>query len=462
METVLVIEDDDPLRQVLSSVLETAGFVVLQASSAEEAITTIESKPFDCILTDFKLGGMSGLELLAKVRESNPHVPVIVMTAFGSIDIAVEAMKLGANEFITKPFEPAALAPTLREVLKHRRILDREALHRGRKPKGFLTTSPACEKILAQAKHVARVDSSVLIQGESGTGKEVLARYIHEHSGRSGEPFIAVNCAAIPADLLESEFFGHEAGAFTGATQSRIGVLELASKGTVFLDEVGDMPALLQVKLLRALQEHEIRRVGGTKQIKVMPRIIAATNRCVEDAIETGEMRDDFYYRLAVVTFTLPPLRERKEDIMPLVRRSITHFSLLLGKGDVTLDSLAQEMLESYSWPGNIRELENVIERAVLMCDGDVRPEHLGIFVRLDLETLEEAIKTLPEIASQAVRKAEVEAIERALRMTGGNKSKAADFLGISYKTLLNKVREYSLAIPDHVDHDDIAESLES
>jgi transcriptional regulator with PAS, ATPase and Fis domain len=289
----------------------------------------------------------------------------------------------------------------------------------------------------------------VLIQGESGTGKEVLARYLHEHSERHAEPFVAVNCAAIPPDLLESEFFGHEAGAFTGATQSRIGVLELASKGTVFLDEVGDMPPHLQVKLLRALQEHEIRRVGGTKQIKVMPRVIAATNRNIEEAIETGQMRDDFYYRVAVVTFTLPPLRERKDDIMPLVNRSLAHFSMLLGKGDVKLDPLAQEMLESYSWPGNIRELENVIERAVLMCDGEVRPEHLGIFVRLDLDTLEEAIRTLPEIASQAVRKAEVQAIERALRMTGGNKSKAADFLGISYKTLLNKVKEYALSAPE-------------
>ena len=449
METVLVLEDDKPLRDVLCRVLETAGFLILESSSAEEALPLIETKQIDCILADFKLGGMSGIELLRRVRLSKPHIPCVIMTAFGSIDVAVEAMKSGANDFISKPFEPAGLAPMIREVLKHKRIVDRDALDRGKKPRGFLTVSPSCEKILDQARHVARVDSSVLIQGESGTGKEVLARYLHEHSERHAEPFVAVNCAAIPPDLLESEFFGHEAGAFTGATQSRIGVLELASKGTVFLDEVGDMPPHLQVKLLRALQEHEIRRVGGTKQIKVMPRVIAATNRNVEEAIETGQMRDDFYYRVAVVTFTLPPLRERKDDIMPLVNRSLAHFSMLLGKGDVKLDPLAQEMLESYSWPGNIRELENVIERAVLMCDGEVRPEHLGIFVRLDLDTLEEAIRTLPEIASQAVRKAEVQAIERALRMTGGNKSKAADFLGISYKTLLNKVKEYALSAPE-------------
>jgi transcriptional regulator with PAS, ATPase and Fis domain len=281
--------------------------------------------------------------------------------------------------------------------------------------------------------------------GESGTGKEVLARYLHDHSPRHDQPFIAVNCAAIPPDLLESEFFGHESGAFTGATQSRVGVLELASAGTVFLDEVGDMPPLLQVKLLRALQEHEIRRVGGNKQIRVNPRIIAATNRDVEAEISSGEMRDDFYYRLAVITFNLPPLRERKEDIMPLVERGMRHFAALMGKETLTIDPIAQDMLLAYAWPGNVRELENVVERAVLMCDNEIRAEHLGIYVRLDIAAIEESIKTLPEIASQAVRKAEVEAIERALHVTGGNKSKAADLLGVSYKTLLNKVRDYSI-----------------
>jgi DNA-binding NtrC family response regulator len=295
----------------------------------------------------------------------------------------------------------------------------------------------------------------VLILGESGTGKEVLARYLHEHSPRRDKPFIAVNCAAIPPDLLESEFFGHEEGAFTGATQCRVGVLELASAGTVFLDEVGDMPPLLQVKLLRALQEHEIRHVGGNKQIRVTPRIIAATNRDVEAEIASGEMRDDFYYRLAVVTFNLPPLRERKEDIMPLVERSMKHFAVMMGKENVSIDPVAKDMLMTYSWPGNVRELENVIERAVVMCDHEIRAEHLGIYVRLDLAAIEESIKTLPEIASQAVRRAEVEAIERALHVTGGNKSKAADILGVSYKTLLNKVKEYNISSADHHERKD-------
>jgi DNA-binding NtrC family response regulator len=224
----------------------------------------------------------------------------------------------------------------------------------------------------------------------------------------------------------------------------------------VFLDEVGDMPPLLQVKLLRALQEHEIRRVGGNKQIRVNPRVIAATNRDVEAEMLSGEMRDDFYYRLAVITFNLPPLRERKEDIMPFVERSVKHFAALMGKEGVAIDPVAQDMLLTYAWPGNVRELENVVERAVIMCDQEIRPEHLGIYVRLDIAAIEESIRTLPEIASQAVRQAEVEAIERALHITGGNKSKAAEILGVSYKTLLNKVKEYSIVCGEHHDHKDL------
>lgn len=455
METILVIEDDLSLREVLCTVLQTSGFSVLSAESAEESFPIFATERIDCVLADFKLPAMNGIELLRKVRETLPRVPYVLMTAFGSVAVAVEAMKSGATDYIAKPFEPAALAMMLRDVIKHNRIIDRDGAERSKKQRGFFTTSPSLEKILAQARHVARVDSSVLILGESGTGKEVLARYLHEHSPRSDKPFVAVNCAAIPPDLLESEFFGHEAGAFTGATQSRVGVLELASAGTVFLDEVGDMPPLLQVKLLRALQEHEIRHVGGNKQIRVTPRIIAATNRDVEAEMLSGEMRDDFYYRLAVVTFNLPPLRERKEDIMPLVERSIKHFAAMMGKENVSIDPVAQDMLMTYSWPGNVRELENVIERAVIMCDHEIRAEHLGIYVRLDLAAIEESIKTLPEIASQAVRKAEVEAIERALHVTGGNKSKAADILGVSYKTLLNKVKDYNIASADHHDHKD-------
>ncbi len=443
MDTILIVEDTEPLRQALHGVLEQQGYRVLSVPSAEEAIELLTSEQVSCVLADFKLTGMNGIDLVRKVRVDHPHLPFLIMTAFGSVDIAVEAMKCGASDFIAKPFEPMHLIPILREVIEHNRIVNRTITCKKRALHGVFTVSPAVEKILSQARQVARVDSPVLLLGESGTGKEVCARYIHEHSPRHDKPFIALNCGAIPSELLESEFFGHEHGAFTGATQSRVGVLELASEGTVFLDEVGEMSPLLQVKLLRALQEHEIRRVGGNRQIRVFPRVIAATNRSMEDAISSGAMREDFYFRIAVVTLKLPPLRQRKEDVRPMAERLLRHFGGQLGKENITFEPLALDVLESYAWPGNIRELENVLERAVLLAEDVVRAEDLGIRLSLDLNALDEATKTLPEITAAATRRAEIEAIERALTSTGGNKSRAAEILGISYKTLLNKVREY-------------------
>jgi DNA-binding NtrC family response regulator len=445
MDVILVVEDNESLRNVLCRVLVREGFSVLDAETAEAAQEILRSHSVSCVLSDFKLPQAHGLALLKSVREVHPNLPFIIMTAFGSIDIAVEAMKLGASDFINKPFDPESLAAMIRQVMKHNRILDRSFCRRKGAPHAILTNSPKVERILSHARQVAKVDTSVLLLGESGTGKEVVARYIHEHSARRDKPFIALNCGAIPAELLESEFFGHEAGAFTGATQTRPGVLESASDGTVFLDEVGEMPPLLQVKLLRALQEQEIRRVGGNAAMRVSPRMIAATNRSMEEALASGAMREDFYFRLAVVTLALPPLRERVEDIKPLMQRFINDFSVSMGREDLRICPLAVEILESYSWPGNIRELENVIERAVLLADDEIRPEHLGIQVRLDFKALEEATRTLPEIAAHAVQQAEIEAIARALRITNGNKSKAAQLLGVSYKTLLHKVREYKL-----------------
>lgn len=445
MDTILVVDDRPSLLEVLCVVLEREGFHAIGVSSAEDALNALTLHQFSCILADFKLPKLNGLDLVRRVRVDYPQLPFLLMTAYGSVDIAVEAMKSGASDFITKPFVPDILIPIVREVIQHNRIVNRTITSKKRALQGVFTTSPAVEKILAQARQVARVDTPVLLLGESGTGKEVCARYIHEHSPRHDKPFIALNCAAIPAELLESEFFGHEAGAFTGATQSRIGVLEMASEGSVFLDEVGEMPPLLQVKLLRALQEQEIRRVGGNKQIRVMPRIIAATNRQIEAALASGAMREDFYFRIAVVTLAMPPLRERPEDIRPMAQRLLTHFSTALGKSDLTFEPLALDMLASYPWPGNIRELENVIERGVLMAEGCVRSEDLGINVPLNLQAITEAIRTLPEISAAAIRKAEVEAIARVLHLTNGNKSRTAEILGISYKTLLNKVHEYSL-----------------
>ncbi len=368
------------------------------------------------------------------------------MTSYGSIDVAVEAMKFGASDFITKPFQPETIGALLRQVMQHNRIVDRSHSSRKRSSHGLITASPKLEKVLQQARRVAVVDTPVLLLGESGSGKEVLARYIHDHSKRHEKPFIAVNCGAIPAELLESEFFGHEVGAFTGATQSRVGIFELGSEGTVFLDEVGEMPPHLQVKLLRVLQEHEIRKVGGSKTVRVNPRIIAATNRSMQEAIEKGQMREDFYYRIAVVSLGIPPLRERKEDIIDLAESFTQHFAALNGREPPTIDPLSLDILTTYSWPGNVRELENVIERAVLLADTAIKPEHLGIQVCLNVSILDEATKTLSEVTSAAIRQAEGEAIHRALLLMQGNKARAAELLGVSYKTLLTKVKEYRLA----------------
>lgn len=445
MEKILLIEDDDSLRDVVASFLEREGFLVDAFGSAEEALTAFERSSYGCVLSDFKLPGMNGLQLLAAIRERSKNVPFVIMTAFGSIDIAVQAMKYGANDFISKPFEPETLSRVMREVIEYRRIINRSTGSQTRRERHFMTESPNTAALLHQAKKVARVDTSVLVLGESGTGKELIARFIHEHSPRSLKPFIAINCAAIPADLLESELFGHEAGAFTGATQTRIGIFEFASEGTIFLDEIGDMPPALQVKLLRALQEREIKRVGGTKIVKVNPRIIAATNHDIEKALKEKTLREDLYFRIAVVSLSIPPLRERAADIDLLAKHYTESFCASVGRAALRIDDAAQSILQAYSWPGNARELENVIERAVIMADNAIRPEHLGLNLAPGLQALDEARYSLPEIASRAAREAEIGVIRMVLAETKGNKTKAAQKLGVSYKTLLNKIRDYAI-----------------
>ena len=446
---VLVVEDSESLRDVLVTVLNNEGFEARGCASAEDALVLLESNGWSCILSDFRLPGMNGIELLSATRKVLPSVPFVIMTAYGSIDIAVLAMKEGANDFITKPFEPPILSNLLRQVIQHKQIIDRSSVPKVNRPKCIVTNNPRLLKILDQAQQVAQVDASVLILGESGTGKELLARYIHDSSPRKDKPFIAINCAAMPPELLESEFFGHEAGAFTGATQTRIGMFEAASEGTIFLDEIGEMQPFLQVKLLRALQEREIRRVGASRSIKVNPRVLAATNKEIEPAIVGGELRGDLYYRLAVVTFTLPPLKDRIEDIPALVRHFTDRLGSEMGQEGLRVSADALDFLEHYTWPGNVRELENVIERAVVLADNEIRPEHLGITVQLNVSALQEASTTLGEIASRAAEKAEREVIEQVLKQTRGNKSRAAEILGVSYKTLLNKVKQYRLGAGD-------------
>lgn len=442
---ILVVEDDDSLRAVLESFLAHHGYMVDACVDVDSALRLLQKKNYECILSDFKLRGKTGVDLLRAVRELHPNLPYLIMTAFGSINLAVEALKCGANDFITKPFEPELLTRMIDDLVLHRKVVDRAVGTGMRRERTFVSRSPAIESLLRDARKVARVDSSVLIRGESGTGKELIARFIHAHSARADKPFVAINCAAIAPELLESELFGHEAGAFTGATQGRIGFFEYASEGTIFLDEVGDMPLPLQVKLLRTLQENEIRRMGSNRTIRINPRVICATNRNLEDLVASKQIREDFFYRIAVVTLSVPALRERPEDIDLLVDYFIEECGAKVGKRSLKVDPLARELLQQYYWPGNARELENVIERAVVLTESVILPDHLGIDVRLDFSALDDTKRSLLDISQHAAREAEIEIIEQTLRRTRGNKARAAELLGISYKTLINKVKEYRL-----------------
>ena len=445
MNRILIVEDDDSLRTALVAVLEAEGFEVDSAYSAELAETLIAESTYACIVSDFRLPGKDGIEFLKSIRKAERQYPFIIMTAYGSIEIAVQGMKEGANDFVCKPFEPEYLISVIKDIIKHERIVHRETLQPSKKQRILLSENKEFNQVVSQAKKVAAVDTSVFIFGESGTGKELLARFIHENSKRDRNLFLAVNCAAIPSELLESEFFGHEAGSFTGATQSRPGILELASDGTVFLDEIGDMPLSLQVKLLRAIQEREIKRVGGTRTIKINPRFIAATNKKFTEILDSGAVREDLYYRLAVVTLELKPLRERPEDIKLLLSHYVKHFSALFDKPALSISTEAQSLLQKYSWPGNARELENVMERAVILADSKIEMQHLGLKFDEVIANLDEATHSLHAVASKAAAIAERDLIERTLRTTNGNKSKTAKILGVSYKTLLSKVKDYEL-----------------
>jgi DNA-binding NtrC family response regulator len=443
---LLIVEDDDSLREVISDVLSAKGYQVAAVGSVDPALNLLKEQQFDLVLSDFKLPGKNGIDLLREIRALTLKVPFVLMTAYGSTAMAVEAMKEGANDFITKPFEPEGLSGLIAEVIAHKRVLDRTRGSRQHRERLFLGEHPSIKGVLEDAKKVARFESSVLILGESGTGKELLARYIHDHSSRADKPFVAINCAALPPALLESEFFGHEAGAFTGATQARKGLLEVASEGTIFLDEIGDMPPLLQVKLLRALQEREITRVGGTEPITINPRVLSATNINIEAGLADGKMREDFYYRIAVITLEIPPLRARKSDIELLTKHYVSYFCSQIGKSTLKIEETAKEILTRYKWPGNARELENVVERAVILANGQIGPDDLGINLKLDFDSLDDARLTLADIAASAAQRAEKDAISKALERSSGNKVRAARLLGVSYKTLLNKVKEYQLS----------------
>lgn len=436
---ILLVEDLDTVREMFTAFLSAQGYAVDGAESLTQAKQLLDTNSYGCIICDLRLPDGSGFDLLKKCRQAGFTIPFFMMSGYGSIELAVQAIKEGATEFLVKPFEPEALIEQLKNLTSISTTDSNQRI--------IVTRDARMLDLLERAKKVARVDSSVFIFGESGTGKELFARFIHQQSSRSDKPFVALNCAAVPAELLESELFGHEQGAFTGAVESKIGLFELASEGTLFLDEVGDMPPLLQVKILRALQEREIKRVGGTKTIRVSPRIISATNRSVTVDTPHHGLREDLYYRLAVILFTLPPLRDRIEDIGPIVESILESLQKRMKRSAITITPEALALLQAHSWPGNIRELENVLERSAALGVDVITPEILALPTFGSLEIQEEGEGLLSSIAHRAAREAEVHAIRYALRETNGNRSKAAKLLGVSYKTLLNKIRLYETLI---------------
>ncbi|MBI5599114.1 MAG: sigma-54-dependent Fis family transcriptional regulator [Deltaproteobacteria bacterium] len=438
MHRVLVVDDEAQMRTALYEVLKRRGYEVTAAESAEDAIARLAGQPaglagerFSALITDVRMPGMNGLELLRSVKKIEPGLPVLMMTAFGTIESAIEAMKEGARDYILKPFSPDIIEAALKKVVGPEYC---------EKDLGIVTRNPRMLDILAIARAVAASSATVLVTGESGTGKELLARFIHAGSLRRDRPFMAINCAAIPEGLLESELFGHEKGAFSGATKARRGRFEMATTGTLLLDEVGEMGLQLQAKLLRVLQEREIDRLGGGSPVPVDIRVIATTNRDLRKEVAGGRFREDLFYRLNVFPITLPPLRERPEDIPFLTDFFLKDFSKRDGKAIGGVREDARELLKARRWKGNVRELENVMERAVLLCKGaEICPE--------DIFYGEEAVSLPPAAAGHeagTLRDMEKELIRKALRDTSGNRTRAARLLGISIRTLRNKLKEYS------------------
>lgn len=453
-ERILVVDDDRGSRGVLSGFLENANYEVIEAGDGREALEILDSNSFDAVITDLKMPGMDGVSLIKAINEQSRDIVGIILTGFASVETAVLAMKAGAYDYITKPINRDELLLTLRKGLEFNRLRKentslKRALRRKYSFEGLVGDSDAIQKVYSLIEKVADSDSTVLVLGESGTGKELVARTIHYNSPRSDKPLVPINCGAIPESLLESELFGHEKGAFTGAYSARAGRFELAHGGTIFLDEIGDMSPSLQVKLLRVLQERQFERVGGTKTIKVDVRVITATNQDLEKAVAEKKFREDLYYRINVIPITIPPLRERIGDIPLLVKHFSEVFSKKKGKKIDGISDEAMSLLVSYHWPGNVRELENMIERlAVLKREGiisvsDLPEKFAPVREKAVLNTV-----FIPEegIDLEAhVNQFENKLILRALEKAGGVKSKAAQFLHMNRTTLVEKMKKKGL-----------------
>ncbi len=441
---ILVVDDEEDIRDLLGDRLRMYGYEVFTASYGAEALEKVDEMFPELVLLDILLPDMDGIEVLSRIKGEHPETLVIMITAYGSVQRAVEAMKQGAYDFIEKPFNPDLIRIKVGKAVE-RQSLIRENEYLRSELKGkydeIIGKSQKMMEVLKAIEKVAPSDSTVLITGEAGTGKELVARALHRNSPRSSKPFVVVNCPAIQPTLIESEIFGHERGAFTGAVARKIGRMEKADGGTLFLDEIGDITYEVQAKLLRAIQEREFERVGGTKPIKVDVRFIAATNQDLDEAVREGRFRKDLFYRLNVVNIHLPPLRERKEDIPLLVEHFLRHYSAA-GKQGIQISDEAMELMVNYHWPGNVRELQNFIERAILFMESDIiRPEHLPREIKsngLPASMLEDLIR--PGTTLKEMEKA---LILRTLEEVQGNRTKAAKLLGISLRGLQYKLKEY-------------------
>jgi DNA-binding NtrC family response regulator len=445
MADVLVVEDKESLRAVLRKTLEARGFTVEESGDAYDARRRLQASRFLVVLTDLKLPAGSGLEVVEAAIEADPQTPVVVMTAFGTVDEAVRAMKAGAADFLTKPVDTEHLLLLLERAIDRRRllveyvVLKEDYQRRFGLPK-LMGEDPALKETMLAIQRAAGSDATVLLLGESGTGKELMARTLHQLSPRAKAPFVAINCAAIPEGLLENELFGHEKGAFTGASGRKVGKAELAHHGTLFLDEIGDLPLSLQGKILRLVQEKQFERVGGVQTIAVDVRVVAATNRDLRQAVVSKQFREDLFFRLSVLPIEIPPLRRRRGDILILAEAFLEKFARELGRRGVQLSDEARQALVEHSWPGNVRELQNCLERAVILSDGpSIGSQHLRLDQAAEGPTLADVVDlsgTLADITRRVVARVEEDAVRQALLESGGQRKAAAERLGISLSTL--------------------------
>ncbi|NIS73954.1 MAG: response regulator [Deltaproteobacteria bacterium] len=438
---ILIVDDEEIVRESLTSWLREDGYTVEAAESGPKALERFPSRDWTLLLIDLKMPGMDGIQLLDEVKRIDPDMMVIIMTAYATVDTAVKAIKKGAYDYLVKPFDPEDLSMTVRKIIDHKNLIEenlylRKELKKQYRLHDLISKNHRMMEIFDLVKSIAKSNSTVLIQGDSGTGKELLARAIHAESHRKDGPFVCVSCAALTESLLESELFGHEKGSFTGAVSSKKGKIELAQGGTLFLDEIGDISLKLQMDLLRVLEQKEFRRIGGTELISIDARIVAATNRDLKKAIEEGLFRDDLYYRLNVISIHIPPLRERKEDIPPLVEHFIEKFNLEMEKGVTGLSEGAMRLIMDYDWPGNARELRNVIERAMVVTKG---------------KSITESEITLPLAGRRAappgksLSDIEKEYIRQVLLENRWNINRSARILSIDRGTLYNKIKKYNL-----------------